>query len=99
MFQSLGLHQASALGYPETQLSLLQTPLAAFESGVLVTSLKRNEFPDLKIRFINVVDLFGLQPDTEHPHGLSDRDFDSLFTLDKPVIFNSHAYPWMIPIG
>jgi xylulose-5-phosphate/fructose-6-phosphate phosphoketolase len=43
-----------------------------------------------------VVDLFRLQPDTEHPHGLSDRDFDSLFTLDKPVIFNFHAYPWMI---
>jgi xylulose-5-phosphate/fructose-6-phosphate phosphoketolase len=56
----------------------------------------REEFPDLKIRFINVVDLFKLQPDTEHPHGLSDRDFDSLFTLDKPIIFNFHAYPWLI---
>ncbi len=56
----------------------------------------RQEFPDLKIRFINVVDLFKLQPDTEHPHGLSDRDFDSLFTLDKPVIFNFHGYPWLI---
>ena len=56
----------------------------------------REEFPDLKIRFINVVDLFKLQPDTEHPHGLSDRDFDSLFTLDKPVIFNFHGYPWLI---
>ncbi|HIK16609.1 MAG TPA: phosphoketolase family protein [Leptolyngbyaceae cyanobacterium M33_DOE_097] len=56
----------------------------------------RQEFPDLKIRFINVVDLFKLQPDTEHPHGLSDRDFDSLFTLDKPIIFNFHGYPWLI---
>jgi len=56
----------------------------------------REEFPDLKIRFINVVDLLKLQPDTEHPHGLSDRDFDSLFTIDKPVIFNFHAYPWLI---
>jgi xylulose-5-phosphate/fructose-6-phosphate phosphoketolase len=64
--------------------------------GLAATALLRNEFPDLKIRFINVVDLFRLQPDTEHPHGLSDRDFDSLFTLDKPVIFNFHAYPWMI---
>src|SRR4029077_7365329 len=64
--------------------------------GLAATALLRNEFPDLKIRFINVVDLFRLQPDTEHPHGLSDRDFDSLFTLDRPVIFNFHAYPWMI---
>jgi xylulose-5-phosphate/fructose-6-phosphate phosphoketolase len=64
--------------------------------GLAATALLRSEFPDLKIRFLNVVDLFRLQPDTEHPHGLSDRDFDSLFTADKPVIFNFHAYPWMI---
>jgi xylulose-5-phosphate/fructose-6-phosphate phosphoketolase len=56
----------------------------------------REEFPDLKIRFVNVVDLFKLQPDTEHPHGLSDRDFDSLFTTDKPIMFNFHGYPWLI---
>ena len=64
--------------------------------GLAATALLRGEFSDLKIRFINVVDLLRLQPDTVHPHGLSDRDFDSLFTLDKPVIFNFHAYPWMI---
>ncbi|AFY74155.1 phosphoketolase [Synechococcus sp. PCC 7502] len=58
--------------------------------------LLREAFPDLKIRFINVVDLFKLQPNTEHPHGLSDADFDSLFTLDKPIIFNFHGYPWLI---
>jgi xylulose-5-phosphate/fructose-6-phosphate phosphoketolase len=58
--------------------------------------LLRHEFPDLKIRYINVVDLFKLQPSRDHPHGLSDRDFDSLFTVDKPVIFNFHGYPWMI---
>jgi xylulose-5-phosphate/fructose-6-phosphate phosphoketolase len=58
--------------------------------------LLRQEFPDLKIRFINVVDLFKLQPSTEHPHGLTDSEFDALFTTDKPVIFNFHAYPWMI---
>src|SRR6185436_669257 len=51
---------------------------------------------DLRIRFINVVDLFKLQPDQEHPHGLCDRDFDSLFTVDKPVVFNFHGYPWLI---
>jgi xylulose-5-phosphate/fructose-6-phosphate phosphoketolase len=56
----------------------------------------RAEFPDLKIRFINVVDLFKLQSDREHPHGLSDRDFDSLFTVDKPIVFNFHGYPWLI---
>lgn len=56
----------------------------------------REHFPTLKLRFINVVDLFKLQPQTEHPHGLSDRDFDSLFTLDKPVIFNFHGYPWLV---
>jgi xylulose-5-phosphate/fructose-6-phosphate phosphoketolase len=64
--------------------------------GLAAIALLRNELPDLKIRFVNVVDLFRLQPDTEHPHGLSDRDFDTLFTADKPVIFNFHAYPWMI---
>ncbi len=56
----------------------------------------REHFPDLKIRFINVIDLLKLQPEVEHPHGLSDRDFDSLFTPDKPVIFNFHGYPWLI---
>src|SRR5437879_2154509 len=56
----------------------------------------RDSFPDLKIRFINVVDLLKLTPSSEHPHGLSDRDFDSLFTVDKPIIFNFHGYPWLI---
>jgi xylulose-5-phosphate/fructose-6-phosphate phosphoketolase len=58
--------------------------------------LLREHFPQLKIRFINVVDLYKLVPNAEHPHGLSDRDFDSLFTLDKPIIFNFHGYPWLI---
>ena len=58
--------------------------------------LLREEFADLKIRYVNVVDLFKLQPSHDHPHGLSDRDFDSLFTADKPVIFNFHGYPWLI---
>jgi xylulose-5-phosphate/fructose-6-phosphate phosphoketolase len=56
----------------------------------------REHFPNLKIRFVNVVDLYRLVPSTEHPHGLSDRDFDSLFTKDKPIIFNFHGYPWLI---
>jgi xylulose-5-phosphate/fructose-6-phosphate phosphoketolase len=66
------------------------------QEALAATVLLREEFPELKIRFINVIDLFKLQPSTEHPHGLSDRDFDSLFTLDKPIIFNFHGYPWLI---
>lgn len=58
--------------------------------------LLRQHFPDLKVRVVNVVDLMTLQPLTEHPHGLSDKDFDSLFTTDKPVIFAFHGYPWLI---
>jgi xylulose-5-phosphate/fructose-6-phosphate phosphoketolase len=59
-------------------------------------SILREEFPELKIRVVNVVDLMKLQPQSEHPHGLSDSDFDALFTKDKPVIFAFHAYPWLI---
>jgi xylulose-5-phosphate/fructose-6-phosphate phosphoketolase len=59
-------------------------------------SILRKAFPDLKIRVVNVVDLFRLMPDTEHPHGLSNKGFDSLFTRDKPVIFAFHGYPWLI---
>jgi xylulose-5-phosphate/fructose-6-phosphate phosphoketolase len=59
-------------------------------------ALLREEFPDLKIRYVNVIDLFKLQPSTEHPHGMSDAEFDSLFTVDKPIIFNFHGYPWLI---
>ncbi|MGZ8983462.1 MAG: phosphoketolase family protein [Methylotenera sp.] len=56
----------------------------------------REHFPELKIRVVNVVDLMKLQPQSEHPHGLSDKDFDVLFTKDKPVIFAFHGYPWLI---
>ena len=66
------------------------------QEALAATALLREHFEDLKIRFINVVDLFRMQPSGEHPHGLSDRDFDSMFTIDKPVIFNFHGYPWLI---
>jgi xylulose-5-phosphate/fructose-6-phosphate phosphoketolase len=59
-------------------------------------SIMREHLPDLKIRLINVVDLMKLQPQSEHPHGLNDVDFDGLFTQDTPVIFAFHAYPWLI---
>ena len=60
------------------------------------TDILRQNFPDLKVRFVNVIDLMTLQPEEEHPHGLSNQDFDSLFTTNKPVIFAFHGYPWLI---
>jgi len=69
--------------------------IPTMESLAAVAILKER-FRDLKIRFVNVVDLFRLMPETEHPHGLSDRDFDSLFTTNKPVIFNFHSYASLI---
>jgi xylulose-5-phosphate/fructose-6-phosphate phosphoketolase len=59
-------------------------------------SILRREIPELRVRVINVVDLMRLQPDSEHPHGLPDREFDALFTPDRPVIFAYHGYPWLI---
>ena len=56
----------------------------------------REELPDLKVRVVNVVDLMRLQDEREHPHGLSDRDFNTLFTTDKPIVFAYHGYPWLI---
>jgi len=56
----------------------------------------RQKFPELKVRVVNVVDLMTLQPETEHPHGLSDRDFNTIFTTDKPIVFAYHGYPWLI---
>jgi xylulose-5-phosphate/fructose-6-phosphate phosphoketolase len=63
---------------------------------VAAVDLLRQHFPDLKIRVVNVVDLMTLQPSSEHPHGLSDREFDSIFTTDKPIMFAYHGYPWLI---
>jgi xylulose-5-phosphate/fructose-6-phosphate phosphoketolase len=56
----------------------------------------RQHLPDLRVRVVNVVDLMRLQPPSEHPHGLSDSEFDALFTVDRPVIFAYHGYPWLI---
>jgi xylulose-5-phosphate/fructose-6-phosphate phosphoketolase len=59
-------------------------------------AILREALPDLKVRVVNVVDLMRLQPDTEHPHGFSDAEFDSLFTHSKPIVFAYHGYPWLI---
>ncbi len=64
--------------------------------SLAATALLRQYLPDIKVRFVNVVDLFKLVPHTEHPHGMTDREFEALFTSSKPVIFNFHSYPWLI---
>jgi xylulose-5-phosphate/fructose-6-phosphate phosphoketolase len=85
---------SSATGGPDVVLACagdiptLETLAAA--------DILRRELPELAVRVINVVDIMRLQPDSEHPHGLSDHEFDSLFTTDKPVIFAYHGYPWLI---
>jgi xylulose-5-phosphate/fructose-6-phosphate phosphoketolase len=66
------------------------------KEALAATAILRQEFPYLKVRFINVVDLYTLISKEEHPHGLSEEDFNALFTPDKPVIFNFHGYPWLI---
>jgi xylulose-5-phosphate/fructose-6-phosphate phosphoketolase len=66
------------------------------KEALAAVMMLREHFPDLKIRFVNVVDLYKLAPEGEHPHGLSDSDFDSLFTTNRPVIFNFHGYPWLV---
>ena len=63
---------------------------------VAAAAILREELPNLKVRVVNVVDLMRLQPEREHPHGLSDREFDALFTTERPVIFAYHGYPWLI---
>jgi xylulose-5-phosphate/fructose-6-phosphate phosphoketolase len=64
--------------------------------SLAATALLRELLPGVKVRFVNVVDLFRLVPQSEHPHGMSDREFEALFTPDKPVIFNFHSYPFLI---
>jgi xylulose-5-phosphate/fructose-6-phosphate phosphoketolase len=64
--------------------------------SLAATALLREQLPDVKVRFVNVVDLFRLMPESEHPHGFTNREFEVLFTADRPVVFNFHSYPWLI---
>src|SRR5262249_48357032 len=64
--------------------------------ALAAAAILRARVPELKLRFVNVVDLFKLQPSSEHPHGSSEREFEGLFTSDKPIVFNFHGYPWLI---
>jgi xylulose-5-phosphate/fructose-6-phosphate phosphoketolase len=64
--------------------------------ALAAAAILRERLPELKVRVVNVVDLMRLQPESEHPHGLSDKEFDSLFTTDRPIVFAYHGYPWLI---
>jgi xylulose-5-phosphate/fructose-6-phosphate phosphoketolase len=68
----------------------------ATREALAAAAILQAELPDLRLRFVNVVDLYTLTPRSEHPNGLTDRDFDSLFTADRPIIFNFHGYPWLV---
>ena len=64
--------------------------------SLAAVAILRERLPDLRVRFVNVVDLMRLQDETEHPHGLPGREFDALFTTDRPIVFAFHGYPWLI---
>src|SRR5262249_28284852 len=68
----------------------------ATQEALAATSILRNRAPGLKLRFVNIVDLFKLQLAADHPHGSTERELESLFTIDKPIIFSFHGYPWLI---
>ena len=88
--------QASSDQDSEPDLVMASCGDIATMEVLAATAMLRQRFPELKLRFVNVVDLFRLVPSTEHPHGLTDHEFDALFTTNKPIILNFHAYPWLI---
>jgi xylulose-5-phosphate/fructose-6-phosphate phosphoketolase len=88
--------RASTDAREEPDVVLASCGDVATMEALAAAAILRERVPDLKLRFVNVVDLFKLQPASEHPHGSTVRDFDSLFTTDKPIIFNFHGYPWLI---
>jgi len=93
----IGIWQrASTHAGDEPDVVLASCGDVATMEALAAAAILREGAPDLKLRFVNVVDLFKLQPAAEHPHGSTDREFDGLFTTDKPIIFNFHGYPWLI---
>jgi xylulose-5-phosphate/fructose-6-phosphate phosphoketolase len=87
-------HDQNGVGDPD--LVIVSAGDVPTLEALAATAMVREFFPDLKVRFVNVVDLMRLQPASEHPHGMPDREFDELFTTDKPVVFAYHGYPWLI---
>src|SRR5262245_54989578 len=88
--------RASTDANAEPDVVLASCGDVATMEALAAAAILREQESDLKLRFVNVVDLFKLQPATEHPHGSTEREFDSLFTTDKPIVFNFHGYPWLI---
>jgi xylulose-5-phosphate/fructose-6-phosphate phosphoketolase len=88
--------QASSDQGEEPDVVMASCGDVATQEALAATAILREHLPDLRLRFVNVVDLFKMQPASEHPHGSTEREFDGLFTLDKPIIFNFHGYPWLI---
>ena len=80
----------------EPEVVLASCGDVATQEALAAAELLYRHFPDLKLRFVNVVDLFTLTPPEEHPHGISERDWTGLFTADRPIVFNFHGYPWLI---
>lgn len=87
---------ASTAHHEEPDIVIASAGDIPTKEALAATVLLREHFPELKIRFVNVVDLYKLTPETQHPHGLSDEAFDRLFTTNKPIIFNFHGYPYLI---
>jgi xylulose-5-phosphate/fructose-6-phosphate phosphoketolase len=94
--RGLGIWPWAGSGHDEPDVVLACAGDIPTLETLAAADLLRIHLPELKVRVVNVVDLMRLEPDTEHPHGLSDRDFDGLFTLDKPIIFAFHGYPSVI---
>jgi xylulose-5-phosphate/fructose-6-phosphate phosphoketolase len=94
--RGLGIWQWASTSAGEPDVVLACAGDIPTQETLAAADILRSELPDLAVRVVNVVDLMRLQPDSEHPHGLPDKEFDSLFTTGKPVIFAYHGYPWLI---
>jgi xylulose-5-phosphate/fructose-6-phosphate phosphoketolase len=94
--RGLGIWEWASTGSGEPDVVIACAGDVPTLEALAATALLREHLPELKVRFVNVVDLMRLQDQVEHPHGLSEREFDTVFTTDKPVIFAYHGYPWLI---
>ena len=94
--RGLGIWEWASSGEGEPDVVIACAGDVPTLEALAATALLREHLPQLKVRFVNVVDLMRLQDQLEHPHGLSEREFDTVFTTDKPVIFAYHGYPWLI---
>ncbi|ORA29934.1 phosphoketolase family protein [Mycobacterium aquaticum] len=94
--RGLGIWEWASTGSDEPDVVLACAGDIPTLETLAAADILRHRLPDLLVRVVNVVDIMRLQPESEHPHGMSDREFDSVFTTDKPVIFAYHGYPWLI---